>query len=78
MLRTSSWPWFEWYQPTRPLFSLLGIPIEAHEIVSPYFTAMAEERRYQQFADKAFEEKSRIGSMKFVNDRGIKYRELGS
>ncbi len=39
---------------------------------------MAEERHHRQVADKAFEDKARNGLIKFVDDKGIKYRELYS
>jgi len=51
-------------------------PSEIYEIVSPYFTSVAEERHHRQVADKAFEEKARNGLIKFVDDKGLKYREL--
>ena len=51
-------------------------PTEVYEIVSPYFNAVQEERHHRQVADKAFEEKARNGLFKFLNDKGIKYREL--
>lgn len=51
-------------------------PTEIYEIVSPYFNAEKEDRLHHQLADKAFEEKSRNCLFKFLNDKGIKYREL--
>jgi hypothetical protein len=51
-------------------------PFVIYEIISPYFTAMTDERQHRQIADKAFKDKSRQALTRYLEEQGFSFREL--
>jgi len=51
-------------------------PSETYEILSPFWQAVDEHRTHSQIADKAFESKSRLALMSYLQRRNIVFEEL--
>jgi hypothetical protein len=51
-------------------------PSETYEILSPFWQAVDEHRMHSQIADKAFESKSRLTLMSYLQRRNIVFEEV--
>jgi hypothetical protein len=51
-------------------------PSETYEILSPFWQAVDEHRTHSQIADKAFESKSRLTLMSYLQRRNIVFEEV--
>jgi len=51
-------------------------PSTVYEITSPFFTSLDEERHHGQISDKAFEDKSRLALIRYVDECQYSLHEL--